>query len=341
MRPFLRLMFLILGLLTGLAMSLAQALADDAPAKKPEDKAPASATKPDEKTPEEKKPENFIRVARNDKGTALSMDTAIVTYVSADGKRPEVVIDLIGAVHIGEKDYYDALNKKFDEYEVLLYELVAPPNTKIPKGTKGNSAHPIAALQAGMKSMLGLEHQLECVDYTKGNFVHADMSPDEFAKSMKDKGESFSQMFLKAIGAGMAQQATGTQGTSDFEILSALFSKNRAQKLRLAMAGQFENMETQVMLFDGPDGSTILTERNRKAFEVLAKQLEAGKKKIGVFYGAAHLPDMEKRLETDFGMKRKELTWLKAWTLGDAQAGEAKPAEDAPEKEKKPVEEAK
>ena len=97
------------------------------------------------------------------------------------------------------------------------------------------------------------------------------------------------------------------------------------------MAGQFENMESQIMLFDGPNGSTILTERNRKAFEVLAQQLEAGKKKIGVFYGAAHLPDMDKRLLADFGMKRKEISWVKAWTLADSKPAET-PKKDEPKK---------
>lgn len=300
------------------------------PAATPVVKEEQEAEKKPEKKTEPK--ENFIRVVRNDKGSPLSMDTAIARYVSGDGKHPGVTIDLIGAVHIGEKDYYDALNTKFEGYEVLLYELVAPPNTKIPKGAKGGSAHPIAALQKGMQSMLGLEHQLECVDYTKDNFVHADMSPEEFSKSMTDRGESFGQMFLRSIGAGLAQQATGTSGTSDFEMLSALFAKNRAQKLRAAMAGQFENMESQIMLFDGPEGSTILTERNRKAFEVLAEQLKSGKKNIGVFYGAAHLPDMDKRLLADFGMQRKgELTWVKAWSLGDSKAAEAV----KPEKPKK------
>ena len=38
----------------------------------------------------------------------------------------DVTIDLIGAVHIGEKAYYDKLNKEFEQYDVLLYELVAP-----------------------------------------------------------------------------------------------------------------------------------------------------------------------------------------------------------------------
>jgi len=274
---------------------------------------PATEKKPAE-TKRKDATENFIRVHRDDKGTPLTMDTGIGRYLPADGKNAGVVVDLIGAVHIGEKSYYDALNKKFEDYDVLLYELVAPPNTRIPKGAKGSSGHPIAAMQTGMKSMLGLEHQLECVDYTKANFVHADMSPDEFAKSMKDKGESFAQMIFRAMGAGMAQQATGKQ-SNDFEMLSALFSSNRAQKLRLAMSTQFEDLDSQTVIFDGPDGSTILTARNGKAFEVLKEQLTAGKKKIGVFYGAAHLPDMEKRLADDFGMKRTELTWLPAWSL--------------------------
>lgn len=289
-----------------------------------------------EAKPAEEKKENFIRVVRNEKGAPLTMETAIARYVSADGKWKGVMIDLIGAVHIGEKSYYDELNTKFEGYEVLLYELVAPPNTKIPKGAKGGSAHPIAAMQKGMQSVLGLEHQLECIDYTKDNFVHADMSPDEFNKSMKDKGESFGQMFMRAIGTGLAQQATGKQGTSDFEMLSAMFAKNRAQKLRTAMAGQFEDMEQQITLFDGPEGSTILTERNRKAFEVLGKQLEEGKKNIGVFYGAAHLPDMDKRLLSDFGMKRTATSWVKAWSLG-----ETKPANNEKKDEEKKVEDKK
>jgi hypothetical protein len=94
-----------------------------------------------------------------------------------------------------------------------------------------------------------------------------------------------------------------------------LFSKDRAFKLKTLLADQFENMESQMLLFDGPDGSTIITERNKKALEVLGKQLKDGKKHVAVFYGAGHLPDMEKRLAADFGLKREEEKWLKAWSL--------------------------
>ena len=65
----------------------------------------------------------------------------------------------------------------------------------------------------------------------------------------------------------------------------------------------------------GPTGSTIITERNKRAFEVLGEQLKAGKKNVAVFYGAGHLPDMEKRLLGDFAMKRHSERWLTAWAL--------------------------
>jgi hypothetical protein len=110
-------------------------------------------------------------------------------------------------------------------------------------------------------------------------------------------------------------------------------------RLKQLMADQFENMESQMLVFDGPGGSTIITERNKKAFEVLEKQLQAGKKKIAVFYGAGHLPDMEKRLRDDFGLKREGEQWLTAWSL-DKKASPGKKAdekqpEDAPAADEK------
>ena len=118
------------------------------------------------------------------------METAAFRYTSAS--RPGVAVDLIGAVHVGDKAYYDKLNELFEKYEVVLYELVAPEGTRIPKGgRKAGSGHPIGMMQEGMSSILELRHQLDCVDYTKDNLIHADMTPDEFSKTMDERGESF------------------------------------------------------------------------------------------------------------------------------------------------------
>ncbi len=258
--------------------------------------------------------DKFLRVTRDDDGNPLSLDTAVVSYIAAMGGNKGLRVDLVGAVHVGEKSYYEALNGLFNEYDVVLYELVAPEGTRIEKGAKADSRHPLGMMQGGMKDMLKLEHQLEQVDYTKENFVHADMSPEDFAKSMKDRGESFLGMFFRAMGQGMAQQSKENQ-VSDADILIALFSRDRDLKLKQLMATQFEDLETAMTAFSGPDGSTIIHERNNVALAVLGEQIKAGKKKIAVFYGAGHLPDMHEKLEKDFQLTRDNVRWLPAWKL--------------------------
>ncbi|MCA9218600.1 MAG: hypothetical protein KDB27_36275, partial [Planctomycetales bacterium] len=199
------------------------------------------------------------------------------------------------------------------DYDVLLYELVAPEGTKVPKGG-GKSHHPVGQMQQGMKSMLELEFQLEQIDYHAKNFVHADMSPEEFAKSMNDRNESFLQIMFRMMGQASAQQSKG-DGPSDFDLLFALFSKDRARRLKQAMAVQFEDIEGQMNALQGPEGSTLITERNKKALEVLQKQIADGKKSIGIFYGAGHLPDMSERLIEDFKLTPVNEEWLEAWDM--------------------------
>jgi hypothetical protein len=259
----------------------------------------------------------YIRIARDGDDELVALQTSIVRFVPGDGSKGELAVDLVGAVHVGERSYYDALNKRFEDYDVVLYELVAPAGTRIPKGGRP-SAHPVGMLQSGLKNLLGLEHQLQYIDYTKQNMVHADMSPDEFAKSMEDRGESFMSMFFRMMGQAMAQQSVQKGGTSDFDLLAALFDPDRAGAMKRVMAQQFENADGMMAALEGPEGSTIITERNKVALEKLKEQIAAGKKKIAIFYGAGHLGDMEKRLAADFQLKRKDEQWLDAWNLAKA-----------------------
>ena len=265
-----------------------------------------------------KQPEKvqFLRVQRDERQRPVTLETSIVRYQTqpADGQKP-VIVELISAVHVGDKTYYKQLNKEFEQYEVLLYELVAPEGARVPKGA--NSGHPVGAMQNGMSEMLELEHQLKIVDYGKKNFVHADMSPDEFSKSMADRDESLLKMMFKSMGYSMAKQSERGKQGNDLGLMLAFFSNDRALALKRAMAEQFENVDGQLALFGGPDGSTIITERNKKALEVLAKQIEAGKTNIGIFYGGGHMPDMEERLIKEFKMIRLDdhTRWLVAWDM--------------------------
>ena len=70
-------------------------------------------------------------------------------------------------------------------------------------------------------------------------------------------------------------------------------------------------------MFEGREGSTIINHRNAKALEVMKRELASGKKKVALFYGAGHLPDMERRLMSDFQMKRGGQFWMEAWKLAE------------------------
>ncbi|MBI3837087.1 MAG: hypothetical protein HY288_04030 [Planctomycetia bacterium] len=273
----------------------------------------------------------YVRVERDKSGEPLALQTAVVRFASTEAAQSDRFVDLIGAVHVGEKAYYEGLNKAFENYDVVLYELVAPEGTRVPKGAKPGN-HPVAMLQNGFKDMLGLEHQLQYIDYTKSNLMHADMSPDDFSKSMADRNESFMSMYFRMMGAALAQQSKlQNQGkSSEFDILMALFDKDRARALKRLMADQFENLEGVMSALDGPQGSTIVTERNKVALKKLAEQIADGKKKIAIFYGAAHLPDMERRLVAEFHLQRATENWFTAWRLDKPAAAPIKPEVNKP-----------
>ncbi len=246
------------------------------------------------------------------------MQTAIVRYAPAAGSgKDPAEVDLIGAVHIADVAYYNQLNERFKQYDALLYELVAPEGTVVEKGRGTSNTHPIGAMQNVFKDMLDLDHQLSDIDYTKPNFVHADMSPDDFAKAMADRHDTFLQMYFRLIGQAMAHQTeiTANGQSPDLEMITALFAPDRSRRLKIVLARQLSEMESLMVGFGGEDGSAIITDRNKKALEVLKKELANGKKKIGIFYGAGHLSDMDKRLRKDFGLRPVSIMWLTAWDL--------------------------
>jgi hypothetical protein len=261
--------------------------------------------------------DRYVRVKYDDQGNPLALETSIVHLVPDGSDHPGLQVDLVSAVHIAEKGYYEELNKRFANYDVVLYELVAPDGTVIPKGGGDPNRNPLSAIQNGVKDLLELEYQLAGIDYTKKNFVHADLSPEQFSKSMKEKGESFWSIFMHLMAAGMAQQSANPSKSNEFDILLALFDPDRALKLKRIMAEQFADLDTVMTAFNGPDGSTLITERNKAALKGLAKEIEAGHKKIAIFYGGGHMPDMEPRACADFHLKRQSQEWLEAWNLRD------------------------
>jgi hypothetical protein len=272
----------------------------------------------------------FLRLVRDDEGVPLSLEAAVVHCVPSDRRRGGPTVDLISAVHVAEKSYYDELNRLFAQYDAVLYELVAPEGTRIPQGGYDAGGNPISLMQGGMTELLELEFQLKGIDYTRQNLVHADMSPDQFAKSMRQRGESVFQVFFRMLGYAMARQAEDPAGTGDFRLLMAFFDNNRALAIKRILAEQFEDLEGSLNAIEGPEGSTLISERNKIALDVLRKQMGAGKRKLAIFYGAGHMSDFEKRLRDRFDLVPAGTRWLVAWNLKSEPGGRPSVSKDLP-----------
>ncbi|MDB4419030.1 TraB/GumN family protein [bacterium] len=241
---------------------------------------------------------DFIRVAQEEKASYLQ--TAITHYQKEDQK-----ISLIGAVHIADAAYFQTLNKRFTKYDRLLYEMIG--GEKI-VGIQKNPPKPTAMhkMYHLLASFLKLSEQKTEIDYSKKNFIHADLTFREFEELQKKRDES-----LLGFAMDSSKNADPESQPQFKKLMSALLSGD-ANQVKLQLIGSLGAGDDQIRALAGE--SVIITDRNTKCLEVLDAQLKEGHKSLGIFYGAAHFPDLEKSLK-ERGFKMGQQEWLNAWTI--------------------------
>jgi hypothetical protein len=257
--------------------------------------------------------ENFIRVDEDNK--AARLQTAITSY-----ERDGASVELIGAVHIADKAYYGKLNERFKDYDAVLFEMIGGENIagKADADQDPSGLHKIYDMAA---KFLNLTGQLQSIDYTAPKLVHADLTLEEFSNMQEERGESLLGFALKA-----GKQAPEKTNQPDPAKLLAAMLSGKSDLVKLEIIHTLGQGDDQIAAFAGE--SVIISDRNRRCIEVLQRELGAGKRKLAVFYGAAHFPDMEKRL-LKMGFKRVAQDWLTAW---DIPKEAAKPKPEEPKK---------
>lgn len=277
------------------------------------------ATRPNEK---KAGPASYIRLQKDAGGQPTALQTATVRFVSAAG-RGEVTVDLVGVVHVADRDYYDKLNRQLDDYDIVLYELVAEPGTRIPKGGKRDSDNPVAMIQRLMKSVLNLDLQTEQIDYTRKHFIHADLSPEQMAEAIKDRGDDGITIAL-GIAADLLRQKNLQERNAarnpppampDLDLGDLLLDPDGPAKLKRVLAQQMAQLEDPTAGLGQTLNTILIADRNKAALKAFQKELANGKRKIAIFYGAGHMPDLEKHLTDDYGLKRAKEEWQTAWDL--------------------------
>jgi len=275
---------------------------------------------------------DFIRVKETDPFAKLQ--TAVFEY-EKDGVR----VDLIGAIHLADRRYYEFLNKYFKNYEVLLFEMVGgerlggerlggerlggerlggarenveeePGKADLMEVPEADNLEGLRKLYVSMEKALGLVGQSAVIDYMAENFVHADLTMEEFEAKQKERGESLMGF---AFQASMLAEKPSKEPNS-LRLLQGLLG-GRPDLVKLELMQTMEQGDKQIDALAGEN--VIISDRNARCMEVLSKELASGRKKVGVFYGAAHFPDMERRLEK-LGFKKVSSKWLTAWSVRKA-----------------------
>jgi hypothetical protein len=267
---------------------------------------------------------NYVRFVEDSSGASLQ--TAVSRFQNAQG----VHVDLVGAVHIADKPYFQDLNERFKHFDAVLYELVGGP-MPAQGDLKDRPRDPklawIGELHSRMQKTLVLESQLEQINYHASNFVHADMTVEEFEAAKEKKNESFLGLMFKAfvVQSELAEQGQASTGPGLVKLLEILYRQDSSTELKRLIGREFDSMETLMAGMESGEGTVIVTERNRIALKVMNAQIAKGRKNLAIFYGAAHLPSMEKTLK-EHGFKLIKTEWLKAWSLPPETPVQSAPA---------------
>lgn len=263
----------------------------------------------------------FARINEDEQGQPRALQVAIASYGLKSGFR-QIRVDLISAIHIGDQAYYVDLNERFKTYDALLYELIAPKDAIVER----DGSHPkgiISNAQVVMKNMLDLHFQLDEVDYSARNFVHADLSPEELSQSMDERGESLYVYFWRLFYAVMNQYAKDPLGLQDVKKLSAAMASGSDNSFKVLFAYELVNADNLEEILGVDADSAVIGARNQRAIDVLREQVKSGKNNVAIFYGVAHMPDMEQRLMEQLGFAYLDTTWVDAWQLASPPGDQA------------------
>ncbi|HEU4417779.1 MAG TPA: hypothetical protein VFT55_02510, partial [Planctomycetota bacterium] len=242
----------------------------------------------------------FVRCVERDDGGHL--DLLIATY-----KKGDATLTLHAALHVADPEHYRDLQQRFTAFDALLYELIAEAGLRPHPEMEFDDSDPLSLLQGGMARGLGLVEQFGHVDYRRANFVHADLTDEQWEEALEEAGSSeLRELF--SVGSPPDPDRDAERRLRKLDVVAAARRGTAVHELRIVFA----------RVLAAPDGdrrhpTVIIEARNERCLEVLLQQLAAGKKKLGIYYGAAHMEHIERRLLKDLGWQRTGEEWVTAW----------------------------
>lgn len=259
-----------------------------------------------------------IRCSRDSRGQLQSLDTVILEL-----RHPQsnLQVDLVASVHVGESRYYQQLNRLFQSYDAILYELIADSSAGRPlpsPSSPGGQDSPLSAAQQGLAELLDLKIQLDQIDYTPGRFVHADISPGQLQAAQLSAPPSLPAMLRRGLSLSRSSHPEVRKEFDRVDLFKVVLQGPDARErfhLRRAIALMLCDPKTSSGWLSGSSSQALLHTRNQRVLEVLRQRIKQPGRRLAVFFGAAHLPELEQQLVRQLGLRYHGQRWLSAWSL--------------------------
>lgn len=234
-------------------------------------------------------------------------------------------IALVGVVHIGSEEYYDRLQQILECYEVVLYEGI---------GDVSKRENETFSLQRELAKALGLEYQLDKIDYQRSNFRNADLTIEEILAAFRHI-ESPHHILPQSLGRERFNwivdfmNGTGLHGKVAKLLLSIISNNPQLQAItRLVFIEVLGNLPEDLTLIReidpglGEAMNVIINYRNEYVIKQIQRFINSKQKRINqiaVFYGAGHMPLLERRICEELGYKPISRRYLTAFEVDLSQ----------------------
>lgn len=294
----------------------------------------------------------YMRLGTNG-ASVVQLEIAVRKFVPAKGTGP--IIWLTAVSHIGETNYYRALQKHLDSQALVLFEGIGgeamkrakrtvtnipPANTTVatnaPAAAKKSE---LSSLQTAMAQSLGLIFQLDVVDYSSAHFRNSDISVAALQKLIAGtntvasgstnapaKGRPANDELQKLLKMMDASSAQGALFQNLFQFIGANPRLQGVVKLTLIeILAQLRGDLAQARGLP-PEMQRLFRILIEKRNEAVLADLKAELARrtpaetISLFYGAAHMDNFERQLRS-LGYRPVDELWLPAFTLDLEQAG--------------------
>jgi len=290
-------------------------------------------------------PRAYTRIANPDTNT-VQLQIALRKFVSARHRGP--AIWLAAVMHVGEPDYYRALQRFLDTQTVVLYEGINPaahPHHVHEASAASTSASMLAARSTGtnagysMQSMLarslGLVFQLETIDYDRANFLNSDLSILQIRRIMAGGQHRASPGQASGTNASFDTLLQMMDGSSFLGSLFKLGMQLMASSPELQAVAKLTLIEAVGRLKGDlsdvqglpPDWKqlvkVLIEARNQNLMADLKAELKKNPSSgsMAVFHGAGHMDDLEKRITGDLHYRPADETWLTAFSVNLRKSG--------------------